>query len=1499
APFADPGLADELQALAGALGVPVPDAAAGAAGAGGAAAAPVEPAAAGPGASAAPPRAGPGGAPVDPLAPAAGAAGEDPRAAELRGLLRAARERMNLARPALPLPPGEVPAAALTGRLREELVGRILAAADTEGGGDPGAAFWAVPDAAGEGRRGERDRGRPPTHVVAARFPGVLAQQALRRMEGHMRGVAAEDLLGGGLLNNVIRAYLVTSFFGARPAGEAAVGLRNPRELKTIAAIIEAILQGRILTALDIAVQRFKAIELSIEEGNWTNARWLELIPVNTVGTYDRGDLRDARREEEQDRAPLLGAAVGAKDRSGLGEKRRRGHKEAANGEICVHSGVHILVGDLGSRTSADGSVYVGGGVPSLGLPRSYWAEWGGHPGAEALEREALLGRSLRVGSRLEAETAKALIDRLDLGRGASEPVLDIRGARRRLAEQLSTGASVAQLGAVLVEHIEGRPGGLGELSRLWPCGAWQDLAGPGELLPVPRPTRSTGLVAALAAIRSRRGASQSLPPVSREVGIDAWVELTALVTNYGFLGGPRLLAKLLKYPAEPSPAQVQALARFRRFATILVDEGDPVNLAPSAVVEQRASELYWGEQVTRAFPLTLDGILPGLPSPEVAAQVELADLLSGPAREVLLDPSILRLPEDEVQEPLPKARVLVESKAEYYKIVEALCKLGVMEAEVPEETWTHRGVPVRNGLFGVHKSWKQVGNRQRRVLRLIVNLVPTNALQRHYGGAAKAMGYPGLWPLLVLHPDEIQVHYSEDQSGCFHLYGVPRAWRGAFVIEEAVPGEVLGLPGSAWVRPRLRTCPMGWVNAVAFIQEAHENLVTGKAPSGAGISADLLVRMGHRAPSSAGLPRNWFSVYVDNWDQGKVVLETEAEQYVFKPSGEQLAVRAAYAAAGVRRAPEKSAEGAINWETLGAQLRGADRLVGTSPSRRSYCLGRALGHLTAERVRDDDLLSDVGRITFMMQFGRGYFSFLGRIFRELSVGRLPGPLGGDAADELLAVVLATPLLWTDLAAQVSGEVVATDASETGGGACVSAGLSPKGVARLGALRAGAPACPSDILVVSVFDATGGAAMALDLLGITPCGIIAVEPSKVARGVVRAAWPQAFCYPDASAVTHEEVLKWSSWYPQARRILQYSCMARIGPDSKGPISHLEVPLRISESLRRHAAWGVADLIEYEATIAEADVQEVSRQVSEKAWKRCVHDLFRHPAHHYEDKNLVADRHGPRRLKADEQIRMLGFRWGHFRPVERLSPKTGLEDAKAELVSSACPIVIARMVRDFVLVASSPQPPEGLQRGCIDDLWTTWARLDSEAQRASTRKWTEAHGGPAISAAPAPASAATDSRLAPEAELVQEFIRLADHRGSDIRLDAGLPHRFDAWPRAPLDAGLWTWRVALSYAFRNQQHINVLEATAVLDFLRSHLKLPKHHGKRKLFLLDSQAAIGALTKGRSSSNNLNQMLLRIAAISGFANFRAFYGWVPSKGNPADGPSRWKRRRLEHP
>ena len=139
------------------------------------------------------------------------------------------------------------------------------------------------------------------------------------------------------------------------------------------------------------------------------------------------------------------------------------------------------------------------------------------------------------------------------------------------------------------------------------------------------------------------------------------------------------------------------------------------------------------------------------------------------------------------------------------------------------------------------------------------------------------------------------------------------------------------------------------------------------------------------------------------------------------------------------------------------------------------------------------------------------------------------------------------------------------------------------------------------------------------------------------------------------------------------------------------------------------------------------------------------------------------------------------------------------------------------------------------------------------------------------------------------------MRLADVRGTDIRLDAGTPFRYAAWPRAPLDAGLWAWRVALSYRWRAQQHINILEATAVLDIFRHQVKRGQFADLRTLFLLDSQAALGVLTKGRSSSQSLNAVLLRLAAFTRFANATLLYGWAPSKGNPADGPSRWACRR----
>jgi hypothetical protein len=52
-------------------------------------------------------------------------------------------------------------------------------------------------------------------------------------------------------------------------------------------------------------------------------------------------------------------------------------------------------------------------------------------------------------------------------------------------------------------------------------------------------------------------------------------------------------------------------------------------------------------------------------------------------------------------------------------------------------------------------------------------------------------------------------------------------------------------------------------------------------------------------------------------------------------------------------------------------------------------------------------------------------------------------------AIELLSACCLAPLAFTDLRLPVSGDVAATDASEQGGGRCVSDGLTASGLAQV------------------------------------------------------------------------------------------------------------------------------------------------------------------------------------------------------------------------------------------------------------------------------------------------------------------------------------------------------------------------------------------------------------------------------------------------------------------
>ena len=105
-----------------------------------------------------------------------------------------------------------------------------------------------------------------------------------------------------------------------------------------------------------------------------------------------------------------------------------------------------------------------------------------------------------------------------------------------------------------------------------------------------------------------------------------------------------------------------------------------------------------------------------------------------------------------------------------------------------------------------------------------------------------------------MLLEDEVMVMYSEDQAACFHAVLVPEAWRGFFVLAKEVDGAALGCAPGSRVRPRFRTCPMGWAQAVDFIQEAHERLAFGGEAPAASLGQDRAFSLGSPAPDFSSL---------------------------------------------------------------------------------------------------------------------------------------------------------------------------------------------------------------------------------------------------------------------------------------------------------------------------------------------------------------------------------------------------------------------------------------------------------------------------------------------------------------------------------------------------------------------------------------------------------------------------------------------------------------------
>ena len=358
----------------------------------------------------------------------------------------------------------------------------------------------------------------------------------------------------------------------------------------------------------------------------------------------------------------------------------------------------------------------------------------------------------------------------------------------------------------------------------------------------------------------------------------------------------------------------------------------------------------------------------------------------------------------------------------------------------------------------------------------------------------------------------------------------------GYFVLNRKASGKVFKDGDSSAGYPRVRSAPMRWNDVVGFIQDGFESIAKM-----ANLDPGQIIRMGEASPSSPlETCRDFHSFYVGNFDQFKVAWWTE----VGEPTREShltsnLALREQMDELGIGRDPKKAAEGCLSWSSLGAEVDGEKgywkltEVPQGSPWSRSQDHGRG----------QSPMLQYQFAVGGFKEHALGPVQALpGAVFDNLyaEMNRAEGSLlSTGARDELFLLSMGLPLHSMTQRANIEGHVFTTDASEDGGDACASTGLTKWGRSRVLSLsheKDGGEGQAADfLLVIECFAGIGGLKQALDLLGVVP--VISIESDPTCSKVIRQQTRHAVCYQKIEDITYEEVKEWRRRFPRVTKVL--------------------------------------------------------------------------------------------------------------------------------------------------------------------------------------------------------------------------------------------------------------------------------------------------------------------------------------------------------------------------
>ena len=686
---------------------------------------------------------------------------------------------------------------------------------------------------------------------------------------------------------------------------------------------------------------------------------------------------------------------------------------------------------------------------------------------------------------------------------------------------------------------------------------------------------------------------------VTVQWGRDSWLLAVVVAVNsmYG-CGNPLKRGDWTKAELRAIKAIGSAVDRLLSHGTVSKD------FNPMEEQDLRKKRVnYQGEEVGVCHRLSREQVLPSLPPHDHGGCISSTDFVCEQTREWLLNPG--RNIVDDVGQDIPKLQGKVHVlDDELIPISDELISRGVCSWIPLDSVVEFRGQKVLNGLFGVEKVGRTINGQP--VLRLIMNLIPSNSIMHQYVGVVKNLPSITSWMGLVVDEGEEIRIWQSDMCNAFYLFRLPEIWRSflAFNVRREFPVN------GGKTETRVLACnvlPMGWASSVSIMQEISEQILKHKS-----LPVESQLVRNRALPKwltgvfgeSESSGKAWWHVYLDNFAAGEIGM---SDSNWDNGSALHELAEECWADSGVLSSEKKRKRVERHAEELGAFIDGEQRTIGGSPTRliglmQSTLLVLSMGSLSKKLVQ---VLA--GRWVHVMQFRRPAMCVLDAVW-DFTGGKTTNlkSIIGKVRREFFGCLSLVPLLHTFLGSSVSKIITASDASTKGGAVGISDTLTPVGMDYVtSSIHLDPQTADTPILVISLFNGIGGAFRVYDILGIRPRGLISFDIHGPANRVTSRAWPHAEIHYDVASFTRdflrdllmrylgiEEIHLWAG-FP----CTDLSSANALGKGLEGEASGLffEV-IRISKLLRREvpSTIKIKETLENVASMARDQCEKISR-----------------------------------------------------------------------------------------------------------------------------------------------------------------------------------------------------------------------------------------------------------------------------------------------------------------